>query len=67
MYYCALPMPLGILGGAGTKRSVAMGTSAADKGGNYDYAIGIDELREMGLREMGLGEGILTEEIPLVY
>jgi len=43
MYYCALPLPLGFMGGAGTKRSVE---------GVYDQETTVEEFRTI-LRSSG--------------
>jgi hypothetical protein len=51
MYYCALPLPMGWMGGAGTKKF--QDTEA------YDRATTLAELKDMGV------EGVLTEEIPI--
>jgi hypothetical protein len=37
MYYCALPLPLGILGGSGSKRSLSIG-------GEGDESLGVEDL-----------------------
>ena len=55
MYYCALPLPLGILGGQGTKRIMSM-----EGGSLHDTDVATD-LQD--LRNMGYGDGILTQEI----
>jgi hypothetical protein len=49
MYYCALPLPLGVLGGSGSKRSLL---EVEDR-----------ETRVEDLRARGLGEGVLTEMV----
>jgi len=50
MYYCALPLPMGWMGGAGTKFVDAAA---------YDRATTVDEVKAQGF------DGILTEEIPI--
>lgn len=49
MYYCALPLPLGILGGSGSKRSLRIGREGDETPSVEDLGYG------------ALGEGVSTD------